>query len=1035
MSAGGPWSVKGIDPRARARAKTAARREGVTLGEWLNRVLLDDSDPASSQWEDALGSFPAFGGAQAVNDEEDRLLRAMVNRLSERVDSSEQLSSKALTGLDAAVTQLADKIGKADSRHTTSLGEARKNIETMLEGHKSLNDRIHSLETTESTDPDTSKAVETSVMRLARRLYESENDIAARLHETEQQTRDLSDTTRKTSDSLETRVERMEARASDFGDLSKRRDQRTAEALTGLHQATEKLRNRIDGTERTNNEASRGLDATAARLEERLRNIETRNSGDNVELERRFDRLSDDVVNIIADTRAKLDRAVADNKMDPRVDRLESALNQALQRIDEADRRQGDSMSRLGDEITRLAGAIDKRMSESEQRTLIAARDARSEQNLDRKLDVVREENKSAMRRMGEEVTRLGHSLADRIVKSEEKSASSVETVSDRMASAIERMEDMRVAREDDLDDRLRSTEERTAKRIEDAMGGVQENLASMRAENAETMTPVQRAMSALADRLEAIEKGDEDDEAEGEKAKTVDSNAKTGPAIDFDTPLAPPPQAETPVSTFESEDRDPFLAMNAQPTIAQPVAAPILREPSPDTKTATASPQPTPKARPQAKIGATADPDFLAAARARTQTDGRAYGYTQSTPSTGGGRMFIGGALAVALIAVSVLLFIVLVGEDDVVSDTTDIATSENLIAHMEAEFAASDGVTTTVAEPSESTGENLPPDETQATTSASETVDLAPQPVTQEAVPANVVADASNTITPEPVVAAPATPTRTISSNRVTLEQAATNGDPVARYMLGMRRQEAGDLAGASILLRRAAEQGVPAAQYRFAKMLETGEGVEIDLEAARRWTERAANSGHRRAMHNLAIMNFYGAGVPQNFETAARWFQEASLLGLRDSQFNLALLYEQGQGVPLSLPDAYAWYMIAATDNDPTASQRAADLVAQMTADARVEARQVAANFQPAPLDAEANGLYQNRPWDRTATSNRQSVQRTQGFLSVLGYAPGPIDGTMGEQTRQAIMSFEADHGLPRTGRVDAVLIERLEQAVSG
>ena len=37
-----PWSVKGIDPRARALAKSAARREGMTLGEWLNRVILDD---------------------------------------------------------------------------------------------------------------------------------------------------------------------------------------------------------------------------------------------------------------------------------------------------------------------------------------------------------------------------------------------------------------------------------------------------------------------------------------------------------------------------------------------------------------------------------------------------------------------------------------------------------------------------------------------------------------------------------------------------------------------------------------------------------------------------------------------------------------------------------------------------------------------------------------------------------------------------------------------------------------------------------
>jgi localization factor PodJL len=1035
MSAGGPWSVKGIDPRARARAKTAARREGVTLGEWLNRVLLDDSDPAASQWEDALGAYPAFGGAQAVNDDEDRLLRAMVNRLSERVESSEQLSSKALTGLDTAVTQLADKIGQADSRHATSLSEARKNIEAMLESQKGLNERIDSLETPdtpEQSSPDATNAVETSVMRLARRLYESENDIAARLHETEQQTRELSDTSRKTADSLETRIERMEARASDFGDLSKRRDQRTAEALTGLHQATEKLQTRIDGSERLNNESSRGLDATAARLEERLRAIETRNSGDNVELERRFDRMSDDVVNIIADTRAKLDRAVAENKADPRVDRLEATLGQALQRIDEADRRQGDSMSRLGDEITRLAGAIDKRMSESEQRTLIAARDARSEQNLDRKLDVVRDENKSAMRRMGEEVTRLGHSLADRIVKSEEKSAASVENVSDRMASAIERMEEMRVAREDDLDDRLRSTEERTAKRIEDAMSGVQENLASMRAENAETMTPVQRAMSALADRLEAIEKGDEDDDGKAE-----DANAKNGPVVDFDTPLSPPPQAETPVGTFESEERDPFLAINAQSNDPAPVAAPILRQPAPEAKASVAPPQstPTPPARPRAKIGATADPDFLAAARARTQTDGRAYGYAQSTPSNGGSRMFIGGALAVALIAVSVLLFIVLVGEDEVVSDTTDVATSENLIAHMEAEFAANDGAEPTTAEPAAGANADSAQDNAQMAAATQENTNETPEPVTSASVPGNVVADATNTITPEPPAAEVTAPTRTVNSGRVTLEQAATNGDPVARYMLGMRRQEAGDLVGASILLRRAAEQGVPAAQYRFAKMLETGEGVDIDLEAARRWTERAANSGHRRAMHNLAIMNFYGAGVPQDFETAARWFQEASLLGLRDSQFNLALLYEQGQGLPLSLPDAYAWYLIAASDNDPTASQRAADLVAQMTADARLEAQQVAANFQPTPLDAEANGLYQNRPWDRTTTSNRQSVQRTQGFLSVLGYAPGPIDGTMGEQTRQAIMSFEADHGLPRTGRVDAVLIERLEQAVSG
>ena len=45
MSAGAPWSVKGIDPKAREVAKDLARRSGMTLGEWLNRVILEDDVP------------------------------------------------------------------------------------------------------------------------------------------------------------------------------------------------------------------------------------------------------------------------------------------------------------------------------------------------------------------------------------------------------------------------------------------------------------------------------------------------------------------------------------------------------------------------------------------------------------------------------------------------------------------------------------------------------------------------------------------------------------------------------------------------------------------------------------------------------------------------------------------------------------------------------------------------------------------------------------------------------------------------------
>jgi localization factor PodJL len=50
MSSNAPWSVKGIDPKAREIAKDLARRSGKTLGEWLNEVIIEgeggDGDPA-----------------------------------------------------------------------------------------------------------------------------------------------------------------------------------------------------------------------------------------------------------------------------------------------------------------------------------------------------------------------------------------------------------------------------------------------------------------------------------------------------------------------------------------------------------------------------------------------------------------------------------------------------------------------------------------------------------------------------------------------------------------------------------------------------------------------------------------------------------------------------------------------------------------------------------------------------------------------------------------------------------------------------
>ena len=46
-----PWHVKGVHPNARVSAREAARRSGMSVGEWLNSVILDSAEEAEPEYE------------------------------------------------------------------------------------------------------------------------------------------------------------------------------------------------------------------------------------------------------------------------------------------------------------------------------------------------------------------------------------------------------------------------------------------------------------------------------------------------------------------------------------------------------------------------------------------------------------------------------------------------------------------------------------------------------------------------------------------------------------------------------------------------------------------------------------------------------------------------------------------------------------------------------------------------------------------------------------------------------------------------
>ncbi len=271
--------------------------------------------------------------------------------------------------------------------------------------------------------------------------------------------------------------------------------------------------------------------------------------------------------------------------------------------------------------------------------------------------------------------------------------------------------------------------------------------------------------------------------------------------------------------------------------------------------------------------------------------------------------------------------------------------------------------------------------------------------------------------------------------NTNQQTLETAAASGNAIAQFQLGLSHLEAGRNAEAVRLMRLAANQGQPAAQYRLAKLYEAGIGVEVNGKTAKNLLMRSAKAGNRIAMHDLGHYFATGAdGSAPDIEQAVKWFSQAAERGVLDSQFNLGVLYQGGSGVELSLSDAYFWYTIAGMQGDKIAKQRSQAIKPELSRE-KLDAIQTRIKaFSPKPVNNAANGVFTNLPWIQTQTrsDNRANVKTAQKILASLGYQIGKPDGIMGPNTRNAIIKFERANGLPETGLVNAALMDRLQLA---
>jgi localization factor PodJL len=135
MKPGGPWSVKGIEPQTREVAKIAARRSGMTLGEWLNSVISEQADGAVEN-DSAAGTMTASAGSSSIDSFE----RA-TTRLE---DIAQQLARIARQETDASS---AYSYGAAPARTDNDgvvrlLNRVESNERQQVEAFSAVNDRL-----------------------------------------------------------------------------------------------------------------------------------------------------------------------------------------------------------------------------------------------------------------------------------------------------------------------------------------------------------------------------------------------------------------------------------------------------------------------------------------------------------------------------------------------------------------------------------------------------------------------------------------------------------------------------------------------------------------------------------------------------------------------------------------------------------------------------------------------------------------------------------------------------------------------------
>ena len=247
MKPGIPWSVKGIEPEVREAAKYAARRSGMTLGEWLNSVILDQADD-NGPLQPPVETIPRKDFSSDFRRSAEPAARPRLDDTVVRLeDIAQQLSRIARREQESATIRPYEAPSKQEDSETLRriLARVDTNERQAVEAFTSVNERLAVLGSQVATATQHKPIEKPEDVPGFTALEQAIRNVVGHLETSEQQNRN-------TLKSMQDRLGEMTQRATHAGN-----DEvlRAAPALVSLETRLGELAARVERTEQVNKSA------------------------------------------------------------------------------------------------------------------------------------------------------------------------------------------------------------------------------------------------------------------------------------------------------------------------------------------------------------------------------------------------------------------------------------------------------------------------------------------------------------------------------------------------------------------------------------------------------------------------------------------------------------------------------------------------------------------------------------------------------------------------------------------------------------